>query len=329
MPKILIIRFSSIGDIVLTSPVVRILKEQVENAEIHFLTKEGFKSLVALNPNIDKVHTLKNSLSEVISQLKQEKFDYIIDLHNNLRSKSIIFQLKTKSKSFNKLNIEKWILVNLKANKLPDLHIVDRYLAAAQAFFEVKNDQKGLDFFFDEESKKFPKDFEYLKNEKYVAIAIGGQHATKKMNLKNLIKLCQKIESKIVVVGGKEDQQEGHELAVKVGKDKLINLCGVLSLQQSALVVEKASLLVTHDTGMMHIAAALKKNIVSIWGNTVPEFGMYPYLAGEKSKIFQVNDLRCRPCSKIGFDKCPKKHFYCMELQDVDSIADYVNQIKL
>ena len=128
MIKILIVRFSSIGDIVLTSPVIRCLKQQLKDVEIHYLTKENFKSVVELNPNIDKLHTFKKDLKPVLNQLKKEKFDYVIDLHKNIRSFRVKLALGCKSYSFKKLNFEKWLLVNFKINHLHKKHIVERYL---------------------------------------------------------------------------------------------------------------------------------------------------------------------------------------------------------
>jgi len=142
LPKYLVIRFSSIGDIVLTSPVIRMLKKQVPNAEVHFLTKKNFESVVRNNPNIDKVWTTDGSLKDVLSALKKEQFDEIIDLHANLRTWRIKSTLKIKSTSFNKLNFEKWLLVNLKINRLPAIHIVNRYLKAVE-HLGVVNDGEG------------------------------------------------------------------------------------------------------------------------------------------------------------------------------------------
>jgi ADP-heptose:LPS heptosyltransferase len=126
--KVLILRFSSIGDIVLTTPVIRCLKEQVAGVEIHYATKSAFKGIVSNNLYIDKVHTLEHSTTVLIQELKNEKFDLIIDLHKNLRTKKIIWSLGVKSVSFNKLNIRKWLFVNWKFKTMPDKHIVDRYM---------------------------------------------------------------------------------------------------------------------------------------------------------------------------------------------------------
>ena len=309
--KILILRFSSIGDIVLTSPVVRCLKQQLKNSEIHYLTKKSFVSVVENNPNIDKVFSFEKDISEVLPELKKENYDCVIDLHHNLRSMQVKRALGKPSKSFNKLNIEKWLLVNLKINRLPDKHIVERYFETV-AHIGVKNDLKGLNFFIDVKDEidisSLPKEF----STGYIALVIGAKHNTKKLPTEKIISICKKINRPIVLIGGKEDMETGEKITSQISN--IFNACGKYNLQQSASLIKQAKKVITHDTGMMHIAAAFQKNIISIWGNTVPEFGMYPYMPGNElnSQIVEVENLSCRPCSKIGFEKCPKGHFKCM-----------------
>jgi len=314
MAKFLIIRFSSIGDIVLTTPVVRCLKTQISDAEVHFVTKKQFKGLVENNPYIDKYFLLEKSLNDLLTDLKSENYDYVIDLHNNLRTSIIKLRLGVKAFSFDKLNWQKWLLVNLKINKLPNIHIVDRYLATLNDF-GVVNDNKGLDYFIPTITNPLN-----LEPNSYVAFAIGGQHNTKKLPNHKIIELCSKINKTVVLLGGKEDETNGQEIADKVG-EKVINYCGKCNLNQSAEIVRQSEYIITHDTGMMHIAAALKKKVISIWGNTVPEFGMYPYQT--EYKVIENKELSCRPCSKIGYKKCPKGHFKCME--DLDFEIDFKN----
>ena len=135
MPKFLILRFSSIGDIVLTTPVIRGLKQQVPNAEVHFLTKSAFEPVLKHNPYIDKLHIFSENPVECLKELANEKFDAIIDLHHNQRSFWVKRKLRSTSTfSFRKLNIEKWLLVNFKINRLPALHIVNRYLETVKSF---------------------------------------------------------------------------------------------------------------------------------------------------------------------------------------------------
>ena len=120
MTKFLILRFSSIGDIVLTTPVIRCLKQQYPDAEVHYATKKSYQSLLENNPYVDKVFVLEKSLNYLLKQLKSERYDYIIDLHNNLRTTILKLRLGVKSFSFDKLNFQKWILVKFKKN------IIDR-----------------------------------------------------------------------------------------------------------------------------------------------------------------------------------------------------------
>ncbi len=321
----LIIRFSSIGDIVLTTPVVRGLKEQVDGAEVHYLTKPGFAAIVKDNPYVDKVHTLQSSFSDTIKSLKAENFDYIIDLHRNLRTLRIKHRLKVLDFSFNKLNKEKWLMVNFKINKLPDEHIVDRYLKTLSVF-DVKNDSKGLDYFIPSSgeidiSNYFPENFQAG----YAGFAIGGQHATKKLPGVAIMEICRKLDKPVVLLGGKEDREAGEIIA---GNTKnIFNACGMFSLHQSASAIQQSKLVITHDTGLMHIAAAFHKPVISVWGNTIPEFGMSPYRPGQGSRIFEVKNLSCRPCTKIGYKKCPEKHFKCMFDQDINAIVRHATRV--
>ena len=311
MKKILIIRFSSIGDIVLTTPVIRCLKKQL-NAEVHYLTKSSFKGILNNNPYVDKVHTIEKEISsELIAELKNENFDFIADLHHNLRTLRLKKALNISSKSFPKYNIQKWLLVNLKIDRMPQMHIVDRYMETVSSL-GVVNDAKGLDYFIPETSKVDLSRLPEIQSNGYVGIVIGGKHATKMMPILKLIELCDSLSEPIVLLGGPEDKLRGEEIVNAVGV-KVFNGCGQFKLDESASLVQQANWIITHDTGLMHIAAAFKKRIVSVWGNTVPELGMYPYLPDPSSKIVQIKGLSCRPCSKIGYSKCPKTHFKCME----------------
>ncbi len=324
--KFLILRFSSIGDIVLTTPVVRCLKLQYPHAEIHSLTKPAFKSILENNPYISQVHVLDKPLLKKVMELKQLGFDSIIDLHNNLRTRIIKGVLDVPSFSFDKLNTEKAQLVNFKLNTLSQVHIVDRYLDAVKSF-GVTNDGQGLDYFIPD-NVNLNDEVKQLTSKPYIAVAIGAQHSTKRLPTQKLIDVCKNIKTNIILLGGKEDETTGNEIAKQSGSH-VVNLSGKLSLHQSALVVKLAQKVITHDTGLMHIAAAFKKPIISIWGNTVPEFGMTPYYGNYNinQQLFEVNNLSCRPCSKIGFNTCPKTHFNCMNLQDTSAIAATANQL--
>jgi ADP-heptose:LPS heptosyltransferase len=325
MVKFLIIRFSSIGDIVLTTPVIRCLHTQVEDAEIHFLTKKQFEPVLKANPFIHKLWLLEDNLSTLLDELEDAQTDYIIDLHNNLRTGIVKKRLKLASFSFNKINLQKWLIVNLKIDRLPQKHIVDRYLETTR-IFDVKNDGAGLDYFISEEDKNLPLEIEKRIPERFVSLVIGAQHTTKKMPSEIIAQLCDLIKMPVVILGGPGDMEESAKITELSNHTKLIDTCGKLSLNQSAELIRRSDAVLSHDTGLMHIAAAFKKLVFSLWGNTIPEFGMYPYLPDKGSKIFEVKGLSCRPCSKIGYNKCPKKHFDCMRKQDINAIAEAVNQ---
>jgi ADP-heptose:LPS heptosyltransferase len=330
--KLLILRFSSIGDIVLTTPIIRVLKTQIDNAEVHFATKAQYKELFEANPYVDKVHYLHDSLADLIHSLAAENFDFIVDLHHNLRTWRIKWALGRKSSSFRKLNVEKWLMVNMKINKLPNIHIVDRYMEAVRPL-GVKMDALGLDYFIPEKDEV---PLEWLPGEYrsgYVVYAIGAQHATKRLPVNRMVELCDKINKPILLLGGKEDfetgetitaffSREGQHLDTEKVLDELnkrtivYNACGKFNINQSASLVKQSRYVFTHDTGLMHIAAAFRKEVFSIWGNTIPSFGMYPYRT--RFTILENNHLSCRPCSKIGFDKCPRGHFKCMTKIDFD-----------
>ena len=357
--KFLIIRFSSIGDIVLTTPVVRCLKKQVATAEVHYLTKSSFQPILAANPYIDKVHYLQDDLTGMIAALQKEDFDYVIDLHHNLRTLKVKRGLGKQSFSFNKLNIEKWWYTNFKRDRMPDVHIVDRYLDTVSSF-GVKNDGAGLDYFIPPADQLKPNDIPTSHQAGYVGLVIGAALATKKLPLHKLKEICVQARHPLILLGGPEDVDVATELAA-IDPIKIYNACGKFNLNESADLVRGAKRIVTHDTGLMHIAAAFKRPILSVWGNTTPEFGMYPYYgenylynyrqgaggsggAGGTDKdeavgkhgrpgvagktlpyeMLEVKGLSCRPCSKIGYKKCPKGHFKCMELQPVERIVQVI-----
>lgn len=311
--KILVIRLSSIGDIVLTSPVVRCLKNQLPGARVHFAVKEQFAPVVSANPYIDRLHLFRGDLGAFTRELAGEDFDYIADLHHNLRSNYLRLRLRKPGHAFPKLNLEKWMLVRLRIDRLPGVHIVDRYFRAVEEL-GVRNDGRGLDYFIPAEDEVDIQGLPSPWNKGYIAMVIGAKHATKKMPEERLASICRKAGKPVILLGGPEDFPAG-EMIRELGGQDVYNGCGLLKLNQSASVIRQADAVITHDTGLMHIAAAFRKDIISLWGNTVPEFGMYPYMpeGGSRSTIIEVKGLDCRPCSKLGYSRCPKGHFRCMK----------------
>ncbi|MCP4522518.1 MAG: glycosyltransferase family 9 protein [Cytophagales bacterium] len=328
--KVLILRFSSIGDIVLTTPVVRCIKQQVKNAEVHYFTKKGFETLIKDNPYIDKYFLLKDNIKPILALLKQEKYDLIIDLHNNLRTRIIKNSLwSVKSYSFDKINWQKFLYVKFKAKSvMPNKHVVERYMEPAIKALNIKNDNQGLDYFIPSKDNvdldSLPSTFQ---TREYYTYVIGGQYFTKQLPTQRIIEFCQGLNQPIILLGGKDDNKVGEEIETFFKDSKtttIFNACGKFNLNQSASLIQQAKLVISHDTGLMHIASALKKEIISIWGNTTPELGFYPYQT--QYTVLQNENLDCRPCSKIGFHECPKSHFKCMNDINFNNITIQLNK---
>ncbi len=326
MVTFLVIRFSSIGDIVLTTPVIRNLKNSSGDVVIHYITKPAFMEILEANPYIDHLHILDEVQSKTTSRLKEIEFDYIIDLQNNFRSMDIKKNIKRIAFTVDKLNFKKWLLVNLKINRMPDLHIVDRYMATIKPFVEEADDQR-LEYFLKEKDKVSLADLPPAFSKGFIAFVIGARHETKKLPPGKIIEILNGIKQPVILIGGPEDHAAAENLISHLKDKPILNGCGKWSINQSASVISQANVVLTHDTGMMHIAAAFGKKIITIWGNTIPDLGMYAYKADPASLNFEINDLKCRPCSKLGKTSCPKKHFDCMMKQDTSKIAEEANRL--
>jgi len=325
--KILVIRFSSIGDIVLTSAVVRCLKQQLPDSEIHFLTKTRFGPVTGANPHIHKTWLYDHNFKDLIPQLKSQGFDFIVDLHKNYRSAFVRYKLGVKGNSFPKLNLRKWLMVRFRFNFLPDIHIVDRYFKAVEQL-GVKNDDSGLDYFIPGKDEVSLSALPGTHQDGFIAMVIGGKHNTKIFPADQVIRVCNQLSQPVILLGGKEDLERGEQIAASTGT-MVFNACGLFNINQSASLIRQADAVLSNDTGLMHVAAAFKKPILSVWGNTIPAFGMYPYLPDQykaNSLIAEVKGLSCRPCSKLGYQTCPKKHFRCMKEIDLAEIIAFLDE---
>lgn len=325
--KLLIIRFSSIGDIVLTTPVMRCLKQQLPDAEIHFLTKQNFKPVTEHNPYIGKFFYYNNNLAQLQQQLKAERYDYVIDLHKNIRSYILRLSLKAKTLSYKKLSMQKFLLTKLHINLMPKKHITTRSLEAVY-LLGVKDDGKGLDYFIAEKDIVPLDAIPMTHRFGFIAIVIGASYFTKKLPVEKLQQLCKQLNHPVILIGGKEDEAEGAAIAA-IDTIKIYNACGKFNLNQSADLVRQSKLVISHDTGLQYIACAFKKPVLALWGGTSPKLDVEPYYGKMFTespytkftyKNFIVPGLPCQPCSNYGTRKCPRGHFKCMKLQDIDHI---------
>jgi ADP-heptose:LPS heptosyltransferase len=331
--KLLVIRFSSIGDIVLASPVLRCLKKQIPNAEVHFLTKKSMKAVTEHNPYIDKFFYFDNNLKELKQQFKEEKYDYIIDLHKNFRTLNIKLSLRAKSFTYKKESFKKFLLTRLHIDIMMKRHITQRSLDTVKPL-GVTNDHKGLDYFIGEKDVLPIEAIPLTHRFGFVAMVIGGSYFTKKLPIEKLQELCRKIDHPIILIGGREDVWEAEQIE-KVDNIKIYNACGKFNLNKSADLVRKSKLVISHDTGLQYIACAFNKPVLAIWGGTSPKLDVEPYYGDNyiasnpkfTYKNFIVEGLPCQPCSNYGLKKCPRGHFKCMRLQDVDTIQAFTEKI--
>ncbi len=311
--KVLVIRLSSMGDIILTTPVLRALQSQLAGQiEIHYVCKKRFAGLLEANPRIQRIHCFEQTVQEILPALEHEHFDYIIDLHRNIRSAVIKRRLKTLSFTFDKLNFKKWLLVHLGLNVMPKVHVVDRYLHTLKAF-GVQDDGQGLEYYIPDGQGLSAADLTELPNQPFMAVVIGGAHAGKRPSPHTWVQWLRTVQQPIVLIGGKEDLADANNITALVS---CTNWVGKLSVHQSADVVSRAEVVVTGDTGMMHIAAAFGRKIISIWGCTTPSLGMSPYRAHPDSIMLEPVGRKRRPCSKLG-NRCK----YGMDHKCADQIT--------
>lgn len=312
--NILIVRLSSLGDILLTTPVIRSLKSKYPNLQIDFLVREQYKDTVKYNPHINKVFTLdsSNDIESVKSKLKNRNYELIIDLQNNIRSRKLTKNLSPEIVRFKKPNFDKFLLVNFKINRFQEIiQIPVRYSAAIPNFVL---DDKGLELFGD---KSVNAKFDIKK--RTIAFCPGSKHKTKMWPENYFIELGKKfIENNynIILLGGMDDKEACSKINHFLPQAK--NLSNDNLLLETAEIMQNCTAVICNDSGLMHTAIAVNVPVISIFGSTVKEFGFAPYKG--KSLVLENNNLTCRPCSHIGLNECPQKHFKCM----LDITPDFV-----
>lgn len=332
LTKILILRLQPPGYVVLATPLIRILKTQLDSAEIHFGTSEEGKTVLQANPYLDGIHVLTKDNKGITQKIKRLQFDLIIDLENNLQT----FQLKQSIggnwRRTPNLVFRQWAMVNFKVNWLPNQHVVDRFVSLVEDL-GVKMDNLGLDYFIPHKDEVEEQWLPETHRQEYIAFALSANSPTQRMTVDKMIEVCDKINKPIILVGNKDDQavanevehfferrksNKGYEKGLKElnKKTRIYNACGKFNSNQSASLIKRARALFCYDSEWMHIGAAFGKEIFSIWGSSIPEFGAYPFRT--KFSIFQNTGINCRPCSMDGRKDCPVKHFKCMNEQTLD-----------
>lgn len=315
--RILIIRLSSLGDILLTTPLIRAIKKKLPHIKIDYLLKREYSDLLKNNPHINQIHFYKKDEIKIISQsLAAQNYDLIIDLQNNFRSREITLKLKSKALRFKKYSLRKFLLVKTKINLMKNLpSIPERYAAT----LGLELDNEGIEI----HSDKIPSNvLSELKNT--VGICPGAKHFTKRYPIEYQIQLCKLLiqnNYNVILFGGRIDESICREISSKV--PQVINLQNDDDILQTVSDMRLCDTIICNDSGLMHVASKINKKLFAIFGSTVKEFGFMPYNC-DKSVIVENKSLSCRPCSHIGRSSCPKSHFKCMKELKPENIFEQI-----
>ena len=319
--KFLIIRLSSLGDILLATPLIRSIKKRIPGSEIDFVLREEYEDLITHNPNVRKIYRYNEAgyiVQSLINSVISEKYDLIIDLQNNSRSRWVTRVSKAPVVRFKKHHLDKFLLVNFKINKLNDLPPVPARYASTIENFELDNE--GLELI----TNKIPN--EKLKSgSNWVGLCPGAKHFTKRWPVEdyiNLAKLLNENGFQVVLFGGILDSEICSHITKQTGA---LNLCNENDILQTAADMKLCKAVYSNDSGLMHVATAVKIPVIAIFGSTVKEFGFFPYNA--KSLVIENKGLSCRPCTHIGRTSCPKKHFKCMKEITPESAFEKLNKL--
>lgn len=304
MNSILIIRFSSLGDVLLTSPLIRILRNTYPGARIDFVIKPHFSSAVENSPHLNSIyHFTAETAPSLKKQLKQHGYDMVVDLQNNIRSRRLSSGLAPVMHRFRKYGINKWLLVAFKIRTSGwAAPIPERYIASVPG---LSPDGLGLEFHFT------PADTGLPKESRYIAVAPGSKHFTKMWGSGRYAELCRLILASgitPVLVGGADDADICKEIQERC--PGVVNLSGRNDTVPIASVMKQSLAVVCNDSGLMHLSCAVGVPVLVFFGSTVKDFGFFPYK--NKSVVMENTTLTCRPCSHIGKSTCPKGHFLCM-----------------
>ncbi|NOY07030.1 MAG: lipopolysaccharide heptosyltransferase II [Chlorobi bacterium] len=322
LSRILIIRFSSLGDIVLTTPFIRALKQRFPSSTIDYVAKEEYVPLIAHDPGIDHVYFARScdgfkGLLALAKKLRRAQYDHVFDLHNNLRSRMLRTLLAAPSSSIRKENLKKFILVSFHKNLFKETVPVPERYARTATVFGVRLDESGPTIHVP--SHVYQRAIRILESEqarssdRSIALCPGARHFTKKWPLEKWIELAglllENKDTRIHLFGSKDESSCCDEIQ-RAYPDVISSFCGKLSLLETAAGLADCDAAVTNDSGLMHLATAVNVPVVSIFGSTVREFGFFPYRS--RAVVVEKDDLSCRPCTHIGRKRCPRGHFACL-----------------
>ncbi|MFC1513974.1 lipopolysaccharide heptosyltransferase II [candidate division KSB1 bacterium] len=321
--KFLIIRLSSIGDIILTTPLIRALRKKYPNAIIDFIIKERFIDLVKSNPNLNTVISFNEKggfqeLRKLKHLIKNENYDYIIDIHKNFRSYYLRTWLrKTEILKYSKDYVKRTLLVKFGIDRFESVvPVYQKYFGAAETL-GVEYDGKGTEINIPSGIRSYInseiKENGYDPKRPFIILCPGAGFYTKRWMPERFARVGDHFSEKykaLVCVLGNENDSDICKAVIKRMKYPAVNYAGKFSLIEAAGLMTFASLVIANDTGLMHMAQSQKRPVVAIFGSTTRELGYFPFPEG--SFVIE-KDESCRPCTHNGRDKCPRKHFRCMK----------------
>jgi heptosyltransferase-2 len=328
--RTLIIRFSSVGDIILSSLLVRVLRKRFQASTIDYLIKQEYADLMRYNPAISRVIEFPPDgriadLRGVRTEIHNASYDLLIDIQDSLRSRYLCFGHSSVVR-INKRKIARFLFVKAKWDVYDWFGgapgVAERYLETVRSL-GVEDDGNGLEVFFPQTAAAHAEKILVEAGIHYQRALIGicpsARHSNK-MWLKERFAetaatLAREHRGAVLLFGsGKDEETRCQEVKVMIEQQSqgipVLNLSGRLSLLETAAMMDRCSIVVTNDSGLMHLAAARKRKAVAIFGPTVRELGFFPY--GTTSTVIENVSLSCRPCTHIGLPHCPKGHFKCM-----------------
>lgn len=334
--KILVFRLSSIGDIVLTTALLRCLRNTFPDAQIDFVVKKQFADILRCVPFVSNVIELdsKKGFSELLAirnHLKNEQYDVALDIHKNWRSLFVCNTIGAKQVFwFNKHVFRRWVLTTFHKDIYKEVRPVYlRFIDAAKQI-GVAPDGKYTELFVPEQLGKSMKDIFAQANisfeKRIIALCPGASFSNKQWQVEKFQQLAKRVvldfDAQVILLGGKKESEMCETIANESGA---VSFAGKFDLSQSIAALSMVSLTVANDTGMLHVSEALGVPVVGIYGPTARQFGYFPILP--QSKVAQVDNLPCRPCTKMGMNHCPKKHFSCMNDISVEMVLALIHGI--
>jgi len=322
LSKVLVLRLSSIGDIILTSPFLRAFKVRFPEAELHYVVRKEYADLLRWNPHIDNLITVdvsqgRRGLETLNLALCTEHFDAVFDLHHHLRTRIIRNGVSGHIHSIDKRALRRLLLVGAHLNTYGTVvPVPERYIETA-ARYGVVADTLGPELFLPDDvlnaAAALLSSAGWAASSPLIGVCPGSQHFTKRWPLEKFIQLTRLLlaHGYDIAVFGSSDDTAAAEALQAVDSSRVLMLCGRASLAETAAMLASCEAVVANDSGLMHMATALRRPVVAVFGSTVKEFGFFPY--NSKAAVLEVRDLPCRPCTFIGRKSCPKGHFKCME----------------